>query len=328
MAVIGPGRMGQIYARAINELTTTRLVAIGGRSEASTMTLAESMGVPGYAGSRYRDMLEAHPNIEAVVVATSEWAHLDPVLACLDAGKHVALEKPMATSPDDARQMVQSADEAGVKFMICHSIRFDPRYALMQQRIAKGELGELLTLHGRRHPGPRAVDRVFGKFPLSYWLIVHDIDMMLWTTDSSVKSVRAYSRSGGQSRHDFIIATLAFANGAVGLIECSWGSPPQAGRPQNETFVVRGTAGVAEIFGNEHGLVCYAADGSLAYPDTVHSPIVQGQQVGSFRSVIRHFAGAVRNEWPLLMTGHDGLTVIQVAAAIDQSLQENREIFL
>lgn len=273
--------------------------------------------------------VDVHPNIEAVVVATSEWMHLDPVLACLDAGKHVALEKPMATSSEDAQQMMQHADEAGVKFMICHSIRFDPRYAVMQQRIAKGELGELLNLHGRRHPGPRAIDRVFGKFPLAYWLIVHDIDMMLWTTGSAVKSVRAYSHSGGQSRQDFIVATLAFANEwRSGDIECSGRAPPQAGRPQNELFTVRGTAGVIELFGNEHGLVYYTDDGSVTYSDTVHSPIVHGQQEGSFRSVIRHFAGAVRNEWPLLITGYDGLAVIQVAAAIDQSLRENCEIYI
>ncbi|MEM7126170.1 MAG: Gfo/Idh/MocA family oxidoreductase [Chloroflexota bacterium] len=328
MAVIGPGRMGSIYARAIDELATTRLVAIGGRSEASTTGLAKAMGVPSYAGSRYHEMLEAHPHIEAVIVATSEWAHLEPVLACLDAGKHVALEKPMATSLGDARQMAQRADDANVKFMICHSIRFDPRYALMQQRVARGKLGEVLNLHGRRHPGPNAVKRVFGKFPLAYWLIVHDIDMMLWTTGSPVRSVRAYSRANGQSLQDFIIATLAFENGAVGLIECSWGSPPQAGRPQNETFVVRGTEGVIELFGNEHGLICYGTDSSLTYPDTVHSPIVQGQLEGSFRSVTRHFAGAVREEWPLLITGRDGLAVIEVAAAIDQSLRDDREVYL
>jgi predicted dehydrogenase len=328
IAIIGPGRMGRIYARAAHELASCSLIAISGRSEETTLDLARSYGVPGYPAVAYREMLAAHPEIEAVVVATSEWAHLEPVLACLEAGKHVALEKPMATSPADAVQMRRQAEAAGVKFMICHSIRFDPRYALMQQQVAQGMIGEVLNMHGRRHAAPRAIERVYGRFPLAYWLIVHDIDMMLWLTGSAVTRVRAFSGAAGRGRHDFIVANLVFASGAVGIVECSWGSPPQSGRPQNELFTVRGSAGVVEVLGHEHGLAVYAADGAVSYPDTIHAPVVHGQQEGSFRAVLRHFAGGVRDHWPLLITGQDGLAVVEVAAAIDRSLKEDREVAL
>ena len=64
-----------------------------GRGEAAVRNVATELDVPFYTGARYRDMLSDHPQIEAVIVATSEWAHADPVGACLNSGKHVLVEK-------------------------------------------------------------------------------------------------------------------------------------------------------------------------------------------------------------------------------------------
>src|SRR5205823_5504053 len=123
IAIVGPGRMGQLYARLVDESPLTRLVAVCGRSEATTQAAATAHGVPGYANGNYQEMLAAHPNIEAVIVAASEWAHSAPVLAALDAGKHVLVEKPMAISAEAAASMVQHAEQAGVHLMVCHSLR-------------------------------------------------------------------------------------------------------------------------------------------------------------------------------------------------------------
>lgn len=320
--------MGQLYARLAHQLDCTRLVAVAGRSQASTLSLAESLEVPGYADSRYGEMLEEHPHLEAIIVATSEWAHLDPVLASIHGGKHVLVEKPMATAPDEAARMLQSAEQAGVKLMVCHSLRFDPRFALMHQAVARGDIGEVLHMYGRRNSQQGAVARVLGRFPLSCWLMPHDIDMMLWTASSPVLRVRAQARCGGKTREDFILATLSFASGAVGIVECSWNTPPLGGRPQNQHFTVRGTSGVVEVLGHENGLAIYRNEGEVEYPDTIDSPVVHGQTEGSFRSLVRHFAGFVRDLWPPLLTGSDGLAAIQVASAIDRSLQEDREIII
>ena len=165
VAVIGSGQMGRVYSRLVDELANMSLIAVCGQGEVTAPSVAESLGVPGYIGGRYREMLADHPHIEAVIVATSEWAHLEPVLASVDAGKHVLVEKPMATSPDDAMLMLQRAEQAKVKLMVCHSLRFDPRFAAMRQAVAQGEIGDVLHIYARRNPMQSAVDRVLGRFP-------------------------------------------------------------------------------------------------------------------------------------------------------------------
>lgn len=325
-AIIGPGRMGQLYARIIQESANARLIAICGRSEAATKSMAEHYGVPAYPQSDYGAMLAAHPEIEAVIVAASEWAHVEPVLAALAAGKHVLVEKPMAITLADAATMVTQATQTGVQLMVCHTLRFDLRFAAMRQAVATGAVGEVLHLYARRNAPQIAVERVLGRIPLAYWLAPHDIDMMLWTTGSLVTKVMAYSRAGGKAREDFIIAVLTFANGAIGVLESSWGTPAVSGRLQSELFTVRGTAGAAEVLGYENGVAVYRTGNPPEYPDTGYAPVLHDQQEGSFRRLVHHFAGVVRGQWAPVMTSTDGLAVIRVAAAIDQSLRDGCEV--
>lgn len=326
IAIVGPGRMGRLYARLVDESVTARLVAICGRSEASTQAAATAHSVPGYADAHFQKMLATHPEIEAVIVAASEWAHTAPVLAALDAGKHVLVEKPMAVSAVDAAEMVKRAEVQGVKLMVCHSLRFDPRFVAMRQAVADGAIGEVLHLYARRNAPQIAVERVLGRFPLACWLAPHDIDMMHWTTGSPVRKVMAYSRAGGKERADFIIAVLTFANGAIGMVESSWGTPAVNGQLLTEQFTVRGTTGAAEVLGNGQGIAIYRADAPAEYPDTGYTPVIHDQQDGMFRRLLHHFIGVVPDQWPPVITGQDGLAAIRVAIAIDRSLVEGREV--
>ncbi|MEO7653759.1 MAG: Gfo/Idh/MocA family oxidoreductase [Bryobacteraceae bacterium] len=326
IAIIGCGRMGTLYGQLANEMALTRLVAICSEQPKPTAQAAAELGVPGYDGCRYREMLQAHPEIEAVVIGTPEWVHLDPVLASLDAGKHVLLEKPMAIDPVDAWRMTARAAEAGRTLMVCHSNRFNPRFALMRESVARGDIGNVMHMYARRNSLAPAVHRVLGRCPLAYWLAPHDIDMMLWTARSPVVFVSAASRSGANNDSDFILATLRFANGAVGILETSWCTPGFAGRPQNEAFVVRGDAGMVEVMGNEQGIAVYGADNTVRHPDTIFMPVIHGQTEGPYRSLLRHFAGAVRGLWAPLMSASDGAAVIEVAAAIAQSLESGQPV--
>lgn len=328
LGIIGPGRMGRLYARIAAEAATMRLAALCGQGVESTQAAAAAYGVPGYAQGDYQAMLTAHPEIEAVIVAASEWAHSAPVLASLAAGKHVLVEKPMAISVADAASMVQRAADKGVHLLVCHSLRFDPRFAALRQAVAEGAVGDVLHLYARRNAPQIAVERVLGRFPLAYWLAPHDIDMMIWTTGSPVKKVMAYSRAGGKERVDFIIAVLTFANGAIGVLESSWGTPVVSGQPLTEQFTVRGSAGMAEILSNQTGVGVYRAGAAPDYPDLGYTPVIHDQQDGMFRRLLHHFVGVVRGQHPPVVTGADGLAAIRVAAAIDQSLREGCEVTL
>jgi predicted dehydrogenase len=248
------------------------------------------------------------------------------VLVSLRAGKHVLVEKPLAVSPADAWTLATAGRESGAVFTVCHSLRFSPRFALMRQAVAEGRVGAIVHVYARRNSLQPAVDRVLGHFPLPYWVAPHDIDMMLWTVASPAVSVKAWSRAGGATRSDFVMATIRFENGATGVIESSWCTPGSSGRPLNELFTVRGDAGMVEVIGYEQGLALYGSDSRLEYPDTCHAPLIHGQTEGPYRSLLRHFAGAVRELWPPLVTASEAVAVIDVAYAIQRSLESGTDI--
>jgi predicted dehydrogenase len=321
LAIIGAGRMGILYGQIANELSLTKLVALTSEHEDTTAQAAQQLGVPGYANCRYEEMLDRHPEIEAVVVATPEWQHVDPVLTCLRLKKHVLVEKPLTVSSDDAWSLVAAGEQAGKVFSVCHSQRFNPRFALMREAVASGEIGRIQHLYARRNSLQPAVNRVRGHFPLPYWLAPHDLDVMLWTTGSAAVSVHAVSKG-----KDFILASIHFTCGAVGVLETSWCTPGFAGRPLNEVFTVRGDAGMVEVVGHEQGLAVYNGTNWVKYPDTYHAPIIQGHTEGYYRALLRHFAGAARNLWPPVVSAREAAAVIDLASALQQSLETGTEV--
>ncbi len=324
VALVGPGRMGSVYARLASELSETKLIAVCGRSEGSTRAVSEQYNVPGYPNARHEEMLANHPEIEAVVIAPSEWMHTSPVLAALEAGKHVLVEKPMAVSLADAQAMVDTADRVGVHFMVCHSLRFDHPYATMRAAVAAGEIGEVMHLYSRRNTIQFAAERVLGKFSLAYWLTPHDIDMMLWTVGRPIVEVKAYSREQARGRHDFIIGVYTFDNGVIGVHETSWSTPAFSGRPQSEHFSIHGTRGAAEVLGHEHAVAIYHVDGQPDYPDLGYTPVLHGRQEGMFRSLFSHFVGVVQENWTPVVTARDGLAAIRVADALERALESGK----
>lgn len=324
IAIIGAGRMGMLYGQIATELALTRLVALTSDHAEGTSRASAALGVPGYANCDYEQMLTDHRDIEAVIVSTPEWSHLEPVLGCLRAGKHVLVEKPLAVRSADAWQMVDEARRTGLQFMVCHSQRFNVRFALMRDAVRRGDVGAVVHMHARRNAPQVAVNRVLGKCELPYWLAPHDIDMMLWTVGSHAVSVQARSRTGQPGDVDFLAATIRFQNGVLGTLETSWCTPAVAGRPLSEIFTVHGDRGMVEVVGHEQGLAIYSG-GEVSYPDTYHAPVIHGQTEGGYRSLIRHFAGVVRGLWPTVMTGEEAASVIDVAEALQESLSTGRE---
>src|SRR5262245_37491259 len=115
VAVLGLGRIGPAHARAVGEATGARLVAIADVDERKrTATLAEHPGVVGVAD--YRDAL-ARADVQAVLIALPHWLHAQAAIDAANAGKHILIEKPMATSVEECDAMLTAAGANGVQIM-------------------------------------------------------------------------------------------------------------------------------------------------------------------------------------------------------------------
>jgi len=328
IAVVGTGLVGTLYARIATQLPTAHVIALCDLREDPLRQLAEEIGSHSYSDGDVQAMLQAHPEIDAVFVCTPEEHHVEITCLAASAGKHVFVEKPLATSPADALRIADTVRTAGVLSMMGHSLRFDPRFALAYQVVARGDIGDVVHMYARRNTPLPFLRRLGGRVGGTYWVGVHDLDMMLWLKGQRVVSV--FSRQAGESVAEFqldqaISSTLKFEDGSIAVLENVWGSVSTPGRSHRLEFQVNGSQGQVEVYPYETGLAVFT-EGTVSYPDTVYMPTLHGQVIGVYRNQIEHFVTSVLAGRPPIVGVEDGLATVMVADAIERSRAEGREV--
>lgn len=182
VGVIGAGVMGADHARILSaSVAGAELAAISDPDAARRNALAENLGVR----SSSADALEliADPGVDAVIVASPDPTHKPLVLACLDAGKPVLCEKPLATSAGECLEIVRREMEFGRRMVqVGFMRRFDPGYAAMKRMLADGDLGAALIFHCV-HRNKQSVGYTTTSEGLIANSAVHEIDICRWLLD-------------------------------------------------------------------------------------------------------------------------------------------------
>ncbi len=317
--VIGLGMMGQRHARIWHELPQTRLVSVHDLVPARADELAGAFGVTARASI---DDLVSDPAIDIVSVCTDDQSHVESCVSAARAGKHVLVEKPIATSVADADTMISACDAAGVKLMTGHCVRFDPRYAVAQQAIADGKTGDIVQVFGRRNNIVDSGRRIGPRASVAFFLGVHDIDIMRWFTGSDITRVYAESASkvlADIPTEDTIFTLMKFANGAVGCLETCWVVPTGVPNTLDARLEVVGTEGrVAVRVGDES--LDVAGHDRATRPDVAYGPLMLDAQHGALRTQLEHFADCVAGDRPPMVSNADARAAVAVAEAIHQSL--------
>src|SRR5436305_1712020 len=146
VALFGSGWIADFHARGVLEHPGAELVAAANWREESLAALAERHGIPRVT-TDWRE-LAADPSIEAVMVATPNALHAPQTVACLAAGKHVLVEKPMARTLAECEAMLAAAEESGARLMVAHCWRFHAEVRRLRERVAGGELGDIVKTRG------------------------------------------------------------------------------------------------------------------------------------------------------------------------------------
>lgn len=213
--VIGVGAMGRHHVRVLSELSDVDLVAIADVSPKLVAEVASSFGVRGY-----RDidaMLEMEKlDIVSIVVPTS--LHHSTSITAMRNGVNVLCEKPIAPTVALANEMIQVADECGVRLMIGHIERFNPAILELKRRL--GQAGEIYQISSRRlGPFPDRIRDVGVVVDLAS----HDIDAMNFLLGSGVDRVFAQTAQRiHASNEDMVLGTIQFSNGVVGSLDVNW----------------------------------------------------------------------------------------------------------
>lgn len=321
IVVVGTGLMADIYASIISQRADCKLVAVVGNTEAKTTEFAERYRIAGYPGSDFDAPYRDFPQATASIITTPEWVRIEPVAAAVRAGQHILLEKPFATSVDEAEQLVKLLDRKDRLSALCHVLRYSSRFSEMKRLVTAGEVGEVRHIFARRNSNRKRAARVLGKTDLVYWLSPHDIDIMRWVTGSEVVEVFARSRKGLRDADDYLIANLRFANGVDAVLEISWVTPPLSGTSREAVFEVRGSEGAIEVADFDMNVRLFKDGGVVASPDTYEYVDIHGAKRGFFEPMIDRFIEKLKYGPHDAAAVNDGWETVRVGDMIRRSLE-------
>ena len=210
VGVIGIGNMGWHHARVLSLLRDADLIGVADPDHERGHLATEQFGCRWFAD--YREMLS---EVEAVCIAVPTLLHHPVGLACLQAGLHVLIEKPIAASQDEATALINAAHQAHRLLQVGHIERFNPAFRELIKVVANEEV---VVLEGRRH-SPHS-DRA-NDVSVVLDLMIHDIDLVLELAQAPVVRLAAAGGRSAEGPIDYVNATLGFENGVVASLTAS-----------------------------------------------------------------------------------------------------------
>ncbi len=142
LAVIGSGRIGTLRAKLASSHPAVNFIAVSDSNLDSAQKLAKDVGAQ--VASANNDEIIARPEVNAVIVSTSEGEHLAPVLKAIELGKAVLVEKPIALNIADADRIIAAAKKANANLRVGYSRRFKDRYLIAKEQIIQGRVGKVI----------------------------------------------------------------------------------------------------------------------------------------------------------------------------------------
>jgi predicted dehydrogenase len=325
--VIGLGWFGEKHCEALSGISTVELHSLCTRTVSRLEALGKTFGVKRLY-TDYHEML-ADPELEAVSIVTMWDQHTAPTLAALRAGKHVFLEKPMASTLEDCRQIVKATKAATSFFMVGHICRFNPRYAAAKQAIAEGRIGRIVSLYARRNIPAAIGASVLPKIGPIIGDGVHDTDLMLWYTGASIVSAYAQTVDVRHLQHPDLGWTMyRFDTGATGVLEDVWFLPDTTAFQIDERMEIIGTEGSIHIHETHPNLSICDKDGWHS-PDTTYWPELHGVRAGALREELSYFVRCIlEGKRPTVITPEESLRAVEACLAAERSAASGRVVRL
>jgi len=211
VGVIGIGNMGWHHARVLSLLKDAELIGVADPDPDRLRLATEQFGCNGF-----NDYAELLNKVEAVCIAVPTLLHHKVGLSCLESGKHVLIEKPIAASQDEASSLITAANKSNRILQVGHIERFNPAFRELIKVVANEEV---VVLEARRH-SPHA-DRA-NDVSVVLDLMIHDLDLVLELASAPVIRVAAVGgRSSERGPLDYVNATLGFENGVIASLSSS-----------------------------------------------------------------------------------------------------------
>ena len=225
VGVLGLGYWGPNLVRNLNEIPAAEAAWMCDRRPEPLEVLGRRF--PAVRQTREFDEMLADESLEAVAVVTPVATHYDLAMRALEAGKHVYVEKPLAASSGEARELIRAADERGLVLMPGHTFLYSPAVVRIRELIRSGELGDIYFISmSRVNLGLHQSD-----VSVIWDLAPHDFSILLYWLGQSPRHVVSMGRACIVDEHeDVAFINCAFDSGAIAHIELSWLAPSKLRR--------------------------------------------------------------------------------------------------
>ncbi len=336
-AIVGCGEIAVATAEGIAAAAHAALSMAMDTVQSLAQDLAHRFG--GRATTNFEEVLTS-PDVDAVYIATPHYLHAPMAIAAAQAGKHVLLEKPIATNVADAKAIISHCEAEGVTLGIAFLAQVDQACQEVRRLLAEGAIGEVV---GVRYA-------VLADKPAHYWRggytqrvqtdwrgskakagggilimnLIHNFNAVRFLT--GLEATRVYGEYGTYSTpvevEDLVFATVRYHNGAIGCVE--GGSAVRGGAAGADGDRIFGTEGQV-VLGRE--VRVYSASGAAGLPAGEWTTMTPDQPTVRAR-LVEEFALAVLNGEQPPVTGYDGLKALEIVEGIYRSGELCQPVYL
>lgn len=324
-AVLGCGHAGARHARVVNASDGAKLTAL------ADILPREELGLKEFSTAFYSsldEMLASATDTDAVIIATPNYLHAAHSIKCMEAGKHVVIEKPLALTTSDANAILSKSKDTGKQVFVVMQNRYAPPIRWLKELVTSGDLGNIYlaqlscfwnrdqryyqpgSWHGKKEKDGGTLFTQFSHF----------IDILYWLF-GDIKNINARTRNFGHAAmtdfEDSGVVQFDFANGGIGSLSfstCVWD------KNMESSLTVIAENGSIRIGGQYMNRIdhCHVKDvpvNSLPISANDNSTYVQQNQEVLLQHILWQLQGRAANT----IKGEDGLKVVEIIERMYQT---------
>lgn len=327
IGIVGCGVRGQLFVQALEHVVEVRVAGMCDPSEIARGRAKEIYSGPVFAT---HDELYNH-GLDAVVIATPDFAHRAVAVDAARAGLQLMIEKPLATNVADAEAIHVAVKGAGVSCLVAFENRWNPQFIKIRDMLDNGDFGELTSVSAvlsNTYFVPQHMLSWSASSSPGWFLMPHTLDLAMWLCDAAPRSVVARGHRGiladqGIDTWDSIHALVELDNGAIANLQSSWTLPSSSPSIVDFRVEILGTKGSAQINLTDQGLNTSTTKYATHWPLPV---LVDGAEQSMAAWMVRSWAKNLAAGEPLGPDSAHGLVVTRALEDIHRGLQLHQPV--